>query len=212
MNIEELRKKPIVQEMEKAMTDEEAQAIGTIAYMMTVRAANMAYDQKISEDILIAFQKGQEPAFVAATLTNMILRRVEDQAVEEGLEPYPKPAVAVAGGFILEMIIKMAQQAGVAEFGDEEKENAYYAAVDLYMAEDEANGELDLTGAEELGIPVPETLRHGIPRSDKLKQMRANKGGQQGRQMPQQGMPQQGGAPQQSQPAPLLAQNPKRTM
>lgn len=124
---------------------------------------NLLYNEKTRDRMMNHFQQGQPPAKAAADIVFMIVQRIEVQAEEDGLGQIPYDLIALAGGEILEHIMRMAGAVHGIEFDADMREDAYYAAVDMYLADKERNGEVNLEGMEELtGIPIPKEMMRGV--------------------------------------------------
>lgn len=105
------------------------------------QAYNLIYDEKVMPGILQRMQAG-EPVESLATTTVLVVSRVKDSADKEGID-IPGDVLFHAGMEVLQDLANLSAQAGIHEYGQDEKEAALYQALDTYRDMMEQSGKLD---------------------------------------------------------------------
>jgi len=113
------------------------------------------YDQFVNNALLVIYDKTtfpkvlqslasapNDPATALAQTAVMVVRRLRDSASQKSVEL--NPDVMFHGGVeVIEDLANVSDKAGIHTFTAKELEGATYAAMDLYRAQDQADGNID---------------------------------------------------------------------
>lgn len=108
------------------------------------KAYELVYNgNKVSPQVMEALKGDGNPVDGLANATAMVVMRTEDSATQKGRK-IPGDVVFHAGTEVLEDLADLASQAGIHDFTEEEMEGAAYQALDIYRAQRQQQGSLDM--------------------------------------------------------------------
>lgn len=176
------------QEQQPNVTKEEQQAYN----QFVANGMMLIYDEKSMPATLQMIQGDGNPIEGLGNALANVVMRIEDSAKDKGVEMDPDVMYHGASE-LLEQMVELAEQSGVAEFSEEQMESAFYYALDRYRTTRQQAGELheealqddlaDVLEAEEKGqldeiLPGVRQYAEQAPRPEDLQEMAGGEEGQ----------------------------------
>ena len=144
---------------------------------------NIIHEQKTTDAILNQIQKNPDPVDAIAKATLMVINRLEDSALSNGVKVEDSVKIAGANQLMGE-IINLTESAGMKPLVDEQKYQAFSLAVSMYLDRSVKSGKMTKEQLVQMGQEAQQS-----PEGQEIAQQM-----QQGRpQQMQQQAPMQGG-------------------